>query len=539
MLAGGLLLLASLYLPWWRTSCESSEYFQGETTCGLLHYFSSSESTDGLWADVGRAAALFALLSAAVGAVAWVRPRLERRLPLGCCALLACYFGLGVGIETRQQELPGGLAFHYRYGAYVGLAAIMLVLVGAGLARREELKRYRSPSRLVLLALVGGLLVAFLLPWWELPSPSLPDITYIGLGSPAAVVAAALALCLPSFWSRPDTTPEERLGLTGAVALFTGGAAVAFAAYEADRAYGVWPALGIALALVVWALLVERPGRPRLEQRSWRQLGAGAAGALFLGTLFLPWQRWCYDADPDFGPLAGRCISASAWGWEGAFAAVAAVLAIGLVVAVLAPGRLPLSVVELAVGFGVLVVTMGFLVEDRDGQGVRAGYGYGSIIAFVLAAALIVLALMPLRVPRFVPRQALVRSAPIAACIAYLAIIVVPWWGVLPPFESKYVFILPAHSWLTISGALIAIRLLRLWALQAAGASGSSELVLLPLALLALATVDFINQGADAVAWGRGAVVAICLLLALFGQVEERGGLGSVRVPEILRVDRI
>jgi hypothetical protein len=538
MLGGGLLLLASLYLPWWRTSCESSEYFQGESTCGLLHLFSGTGSRDGLSAEVGRAAALFALLSAVLAAAAWVRPGLARRLPLGRCALLTAYFALGVGIEIRRQALPDELGFHYAYGAYVGLAAAIVVLVAAGIARRGELARYRSSARLVPLVFVGGLVVAFLLPWWELPSPGLPDLTYIGLASPAAVVAAALALCLPSFWSRPDTTPEERLGVTGAVALLTGGAAVALT-YEADRAYGVWPALGIALALVVWALLVERPGRPRLEQRSWRELAAGAAGALFLAALFLPWQRWCYDADRDFGPLAGRCISANAWGWEGAFAAVAAVLAISLVVAVLEPGRLPLSVVELAVGFGVLVVTMGFLVEDRDGQGVRAGYGYGSIIAFVLAAALIVLALVPVRVPKLDPRQALVRSAPIAACVAYLAAIVVPWWGVLPAFESKYVFIVPAHSWLTITGALLGIRLLRLWALQVAGASGSSELVFLPLALLALATVDFINQGADAVAWGRGTVVALCLLLAAFGRIEQRGGLDSVRVPEILRVDRI
>jgi hypothetical protein len=345
-------------------------------------------------------------------------------------------------------------------------------------------------------------------------------------------------MCLPGFWSRADARPEERIGLVGAVALFTGGASVALRD-RADHTYGVWPALGIALALVVLALLVEKPGRLRVAEASWRQLAAGAAAALFLAALFLPWQRWCYDADRDFGPLAGRCLSANAWGWEGAFAAAAAVLAIALVVAVLEPGRLTLSVVELAVGFGVLVVTMGFLVEGHDGQGVRAGYGYGSIIAFVLAAALIVLALVPLRVPKFDPRRALVRSAPIAACVAYLMLIVVPWWGVLPPFESKYVFILPAHSWLTITGALVAIRLLRLWALQIAGASGSPELVLLPLALLALATVDFINQGAAAVTWGRGAVAGLCLLLALLGRIEQRGSLERFRIPEALRVDRI
>jgi hypothetical protein len=536
------LLLASLYLPWQTQSCatgEVREYFQGQPVCAVLDLFSGERTTDGLSSELGPAAALFALLLAALAAVAWARPSLGRRLPLGRGGLLASYFGLAVGIETHTRANPEGFEGHYGYGAYVGLAAMIVILAAAAAARRAEVARYLSATRLVLLALVVGLLVAFLLPWWELSEYGSLTITYIGLQSPAASVAATLALCLPAFWSHTKARSDERLGFAAAVALFTGGAAVSLMAFEADRAYGVWPALGIALVLVVWALLAARPDRSWPAQVSWRQLAAGAAGALFLAALFLPWQRWCYDADKDFGPLAGRCISENAWGWEGVVGAAAAVLAIVLVVSVLEPGRLPLSVVELTAGFGVLVVTMGFLVEDRDGQGIRAGYGYGSIIGFVLAAALIVLALVPLRVPKLDPRRALVRSAPIAACVAYLAIIVVPWWGVLPPFESKYVVIVPAVSWLTIAGALLAIRLLRLWVLQIAGFRGSPELVLLPLALLALATVDFINQGTAVATWGRGALAGLCLLLVLLGRIEQRGTLEKFRIPEALRVDRI
>jgi hypothetical protein len=536
------LLLASLYLPWQTQSCatgETAEYFHGQPVCGLLHLFSDERTTHGLSSELGRAAALVALLLSALAAAAWARPSLGCRLPLGRCALLAGYFGLAVGVETHTSANPKGFDAHYAYGAYVGLAALIVILAAAGAVRGRELTRYVSASRLILLVLVAGLLVAFLLPWSEQSGwfGSL-DVTPLGLQGPAAVVAAALALCLPGFWSRADTRPAERVGFAAAVALFTGAAAVSLA-YGADHAYGVWPAVGIALVLVAWSVLVERPGRPRLERFSWRQLAAAGAGTLFLGALFLPWQRMCYDADPGFGPLGGRCISENAWGWEGPFAAAAAVLAIALAVAVLEPDRLPFSAAELGAGFGVLVVTTGFLVETRDGQGVRAGYGYGSMIAFALAAVLIALAITPLRVPKIEPRRDLVRSVPIAACIAYLAVIVVPWWGVLPPFESKYVVIVPAQSWLTIAGALLGIRLLRLWAGQAAAGSRAPELVLLPLALLALATIDFINQGEDAVSWGRSAVVGLCLLLAFLGRAEQRRGLEKLRIPEVLRIDRI
>jgi hypothetical protein len=530
------LLLASLYLPWQAQSCTTGEFFHGQPVCALLDLFSGERTTDGLSSEVGRAAALFALLLAALAAAAWARPGLGRGLPLGRCALLAGYFGLAVGVETHTSANPEGFDAHLAYGAYVGLTAIIVILAAAGAARRGELTRYVSAFRLVLLVLVAGLLVAFLLPWWEQSGFGSLTVTSIGLVSPAAVVAAALALCLPGFWSRPDTTPEERLGLAAAVALFTGGAAVSLA-YEADHAYGVWPALGIALVLVVLALVVERPGRSRLAQVSWRQLAVSAAGALFLATLFLPWQRWCYEAGSGFGPLAGQCISADGWGTI--VGAAAALLALALVVAVLQPRRVPLSVVELAVGFGLLVVTLGFLLDEGGGGGLRVEHGYGSTIGFVLAAALIALALALLRVPKLGRRRALVRSVPIATCVAYLAIIVVPWWGVLPSFQSKYIFILPALSWLTIAGALLGIRLLRLWVLQVADASGRPELVLLPLALLALATVDLINRGGAAITWGSAAVVGLCLLLALLGQIEQRGGFDNLRIPEALRIDRI
>ena len=132
-------------------------------SAGCSSYFSDGQTIDGLSADVGRAAALFALLLVAVAAAAWARPGLARRLPLGRCALLAGYFGIAVGVQTRSdahQQRPAG-SFHYAYGAYVGLAATIVILVAAAVERRGELARFRSASRLVLLLSSPGCLVRF------------------------------------------------------------------------------------------------------------------------------------------------------------------------------------------------------------------------------------------------------------------------------------------------------------------------------------------------------------------------------------------
>jgi hypothetical protein len=63
-------------------------------------------------------------------------------------------------------------------------------------------------------------------------------------------------------------------------------------------------------------------------------------------------------------------------------------------------------------------------------------------------------------------------------------------------------------------------------------------LALLPVTLLALAAIDLIAQR-DSITWGGGAVIGLCLLLALLGRIEQREGLESVRVPDMLRVDRL
>jgi hypothetical protein len=391
-----------------------------------------------------------------------------------------------------------------------------------------------------MLVLLGGLLAAFLLPWWEQEyfgpdNEVVASFTTPGITSSAAAVAAALALCLPYLWSRVDATLAGRLGLATAVALFTGGAAVSLQPFFGDRHYGLWLALGLAGGLLLLAL-VEGPRSLSLARSSWRQLAAGGAGALFLGTLFLPWQSWCYDAGHGFGPIGGHCYSTNAWTMSTPTAA-AALLAIVLVAAVLRPHR-HLPVAGLAAGFGLLVATIGFHLQDGGDDGIHVGHAYGSTIGFILAAVLSALALAQSRLPTPDWRRAAVRLAPIAACAAYLTIIVLPLWDVFQEdFHTPPIY--PPVSWLTIAGALLGIHLIGLWVRQIAGASGRAELVLVPLALLALATVDLIDQRAEAATWGRGAIVGLCLLLALLGRIEQREGLENARIPGALRVDRL
>ena len=512
--------------------------------CGLLHSFSSQRTIEGLSPEVGRAAALFALLLAAVAAVAWARPGLARRLPLGRCALLAGYFGIAVGVQTRsdaQNQIPGE-GLHYAYGAYVGLAATIVILVAAGVERRGELARYRSASRLVLLLLVAGLLGAFLLVWVQgslyVDGQVAATFADPGIASAAAVVAAALALCLPAAWSRPDAAFVDRLGLTAAVALFTGAAAVSFPPFYGHRAYGVWLALGFAGGLLLLAL-VNGPRSLRLAELSWRQLAAASAGALFiarvvpaLGETVLcskqgvraAWRALCLDErlDEDRCRLRLPRSSRSA-----------------LVVAVLEPRRLRLSVVELAAGFGLLVATIGFQLARgrwrRSPCGTRLrldDWFHPRRCAQRAGPRALALAHDSICAAR------LSGWLPIAACAAYLTIIVLPMWDLFQePFHTPPIY--PPLSWLTIAGALLGIHLLGLWARQIVGASGGAELVLVPFALLALAGIDLINQREEALTWGRAAVVGLCLLLGLFGRIEERGGLESARIPEALRIDRL
>ena len=526
VLVGALLLLVSLYLPWERASSS------GRDPTGFLNLLSG----DGWASGVGPAAALSALLLTAVAAVALARPNLSCRLPLGRCALFAGYFAVAVGAGARSAAQRNSAAldgahFDYGYGAYFGIAGGIIALIAAGAMRRRELERYHSASRIVILALVVGLLVAFLLPWVRFVAPT--PYAWLGITTPAATVAAVLALCLPVGWSQAHAH-TERLVFAAATALFTD-AALRSLPFSGSRAYGAWVGLGVAGAILAFGL-VAGVRAPRPELPPWHAIATAGAAALLVTGLFLPWQVECYAKGSDFAPNAGICFSTN--GWTTPLGPAAAVLAIGLVIASLWPQRAAASGVALAAGIGLLIATLGFQLSDMDFDGGRLEFGYGSTIGFVAAGLLVLLAVVRAW-PPFDSNRILVRLAPIIACVAYLVVLMLPLWNVLPRHVQSALRIGPL-SWLPVAGALLAVWLTCEWAGRIAGTSEIDErLILIPLAMLGLAALDLIQLRAGGITWGGGAVVGLCLLLAQLGGVEQRGGLESLRIPEILRVDRL
>jgi hypothetical protein len=125
------------------------------------------------------------------------------------------------------------------------------------------------------------------------------------------------------------------------------------------------------------------------------------------------------------------------------------------------------------------------------------------------------------------------------ACAAYVVLVLLPHWQVLS-FEAGRQLRFGPFSWLTVADVLVALHLLGRWARRLRGARAPDELLLaLPLVLLALTSLDVIEQRDRGLSWGGGTAVALCLVLAAFGRIEAGGGLRALQIPELLRVDRI
>ena len=524
LLIGGALLVVALYLPWQRVSVDFSAFNDQRGSLGtLLHVFGGSNPLEGWDSAVAAAAALAALLLVGLSAVACARPRLASRLPLGRCAFAAAYFGVAVAVDTHSRGMlifggdeSAAVDVHLAYGAYVGLAAAALMVLAALLLRRAELLQYRSPSAVGAVILASGLLVAFLLPWEQFAT--LAEKT--GISTPAAQVAAVVAICIPGAWStRALSAHFVRPGLAAAAALFTA-AAFSTTTFPFNRAYGAWIGVGIAIAVVVFSLQggIRRPNPERIP---WTRLVLGAAGLLLVASFFLPWQEFCYPPEA-FGPTAGRCVSPN--GWVSESGSGTAVLAIVLIVSAVGRLRRAPPRAELAAGIALLVTTLGLQLAN----GGPFGLDYGFWIGAVCTAFIVVLAFVGLGRPALD-----VRLAPIALCLTYLAISVPTWSGVLG-FDAPRFFWFAPFSWITIVGALLALTLIRLWLERG---PDPRPLLLLPAVIATLATLDLVR--AETITWGGGIVLGLCALLVLFAWAEHARALGQLQVPEILRVDRL
>ena len=134
--------------------------------------FSGQEPLDGWESGVAPAAALAALLLVALSAVAFARPELSTRLPLGRVALVTAYFGIAVAADSRSRgrflvgAAESAADVEFAYGAYIGLGAVAAMLLATVVLRRAEFQLLlRSPLAVAAMILAAGLLLVFLLPW--------------------------------------------------------------------------------------------------------------------------------------------------------------------------------------------------------------------------------------------------------------------------------------------------------------------------------------------------------------------------------------
>ncbi len=508
LLGSASVFLVSLYLPW--RSAPRGAALNG-------------------WASVdGYAAALLALALVACSAAALLRPPLAGRLPLGGLGAGLAYFASAVAVQVDAvfaEPPPGtpgwaavGLHYGWTYGLYVGVGSGAVAGVAALVLRRPELLRRRAPSDAAAAMLGLGLLASFLLPWAAASGSVWEEI---GLStSPGTIAAVGILLGAGRL---PAAGAPLRLGGAVAAAMLTGAAASGFQ-FSAAHRYGTWVGVGCAVALVALeALRARRSPLPAVPARV-PALRAGAA-VLLLVALFLPAQEYRL---PDVHILVS--------GWQTTSGAAAGVLALLLLFALLLP-RLESYALDATLGVVLLVATLGIYVAAAPLPVLRLGYG--AYVEFASAACLLLLALPRLRPARRARRSALVWALPPAASVACLTAILLPLWYVLP--ERWMLEATAVQSWFSMAGLLLALYLVRVWLLRLGGASTAPHrLTLVPLVLLPLPALQLLRYRDVTIVWGGVILVALCLLLAVLGWIEESGGgLERLRVPEFLRLDRL
>lgn len=419
---------------------------------------------------------LAAVLALALVVASGVTLAQAARVPLARCGLLVGYAAAAVAVDTWYERRYVAPGADIPLRFHFAYGAYLGLAAGAAAVLGAVGLRSRLPVRSLFAGATAlALLIALALPWARVASLDLSAPGYVATASAGVVVTAIFA--------------------PAAALLFCGGMVVELAPMT-DLGYGAW--IGLGLAALLFALTVRRP-RPV-------DIAIAGGAALFVATLYFHWQAW----------IVG-------WSLLGTAAA-------GLALASIA---FPAAALELAVAFALLVATDGFELTafTPSGYGLRLAAKLG----FASAAVLFGLVLFRSRALRPATDRLALRACAVLAVLAYLALTLVPIWHVLSDgWRSALVFIAP--SWLGIAGVVLAVRLAGAW-LRPTVEAGVAALI--PFVLLALVALWLIEKRTYDVNWGGRIVVAVLLLLALLGRLEQRGGLENFRVPELLRVDRL
>jgi hypothetical protein len=521
LLVGSMTLLVSLYLPWANVAAAASQCpHRSGALCILNLYSGANRGYDGwLYAFGGAVGLLAAGVMVAAATQLAGRPVLSR-LPLPTSSLALVFFtAMNAAYLWNQAKLTatyGHLTAHLAYGAYVGLVGASLCVVSVlGLPWREI--ESVSASAVAGAALALGLLAAFLIQQLTVHITPIPARAYLALGGEVPELAVcALALFGLPLLLRGGPASVLRAG-SAAIAVLTGAYLFPFRAYYADWSWELWLVLACAIALVVLTLAT---GGPLRLTRPTIDIGAFvAAGGLLLVSLFLPWQTGVCS------PRLPICVSSpTTEGWTIGHGAIAGTLAVLLLIGIVGYGR---TLREFALGAVIYVLATGLTVA-----GYTVGFAYGAVIGFIAAALLLFFAVRRLRpIPQ---ARFLIRLVPLAACLGFLAFAVGSIAG-----DSTFEIQSPWRlSVLTAAAIVLTLRLLLSWSEQP---RESDAVVLLPLGLLLLTTLDLIWIRDAGISWEGWVAVFLCLVLAACGWVERnRGGLERLRIPEeIWRVDRL
>jgi len=524
MLGGSVAFLLSLYFDWLNEAdCHYAHF------CFAIHN-DPSIVKDG-WTGFGQIAAVVAVALAAGACAAAANRELATRLPLGWLAVALGIFALLSVSELWTNAIGANASFGFNTvglgpGAYIGLAGVGVAGAGAVAARWSEItRRSRRATAAAGTLITLALIAAFVLPALNARAEAADNFTVQLRGGLSTFICAFACLGLLAWQGR---RPGPRLATAAAIGTLVAAHLLPYRHDYAQWPYELWLEAACAAGLLVLGLLESRSLRLRRPDIS--ELAIVAGSVLLLVSLFLPWQS-----------LRDSGSYYSQRGWQ--IADLAGVFALGLLLALVWTGRV---VRELAFGAAIFVLTAGvatatFSISNANVLARKAppshlNFAYGAPLGFAGAALVVAFSLGRFRT---IPdKRLLVRGVPILAALALLAVAVAPnalnvadildktdRFGLKSPFVT-----------LLLLGAITILLTLRLVARWFDGAGDQTEVVSLPLALLALTTLTVIHDHVvtttiptlgfvygKGISWEGWVAIFLCLLLVACGWVARRG----------------